>query len=450
MSNQTALETILDDCLARLAQGESIETCLAEYPQWAEELRPLLELGSLLHMMAVPAAQEAARQQGEERLKRRLRSRSRSGWLPALVSIPSQILSLWKDTITNFLEVFMMKKAFASLALVVALLFGSGALTAFASQNALPGDALYPVKTALEDARLALTSNHAAAARLALQLSERRVQELTALAQAGRFDDMQAAAQRLNAHLQTAAQSLEALARTNPTQANAVAVLLTQAQQSEQQVIASLQDAAPVAARPALNQAVAALQESGRAASAIQAQTAGADTQVAGMPAGSSMDSAAGTVEPGESITSTVGMTATETMEPGGTVTVTETMEAGENHEFESTITPTMTMTPTATMTATAAMTVTGTMEPTETPEPGEHGNATPMPSSTPQPTTVPSATPQPTVSPTPQPTTAPSATPTDDDNGGDDGEHNDGGDGEHGSLPAAPIVQVPALVWRS
>ncbi len=446
MSNQTALETILDDCLARLAQGESIETCLAEYPQWAEELRPLLELGSLLQMMAVPAAQEAARRQGEERLRRRLNPGGAGGTLPALVSIPSRILSWWKDTFTTFLEVFMMKKAFASLLLVVALLFGSGALTAFASQNALPGDALYPVKTALEDARLALTSDHAAAARLALQLSERRVQELTALAQAGRFDDMQAAALRLDAHLQTAAQSLEVLARTNPTQAGAVAVLLTQAQQSEQQVIASLQDAAPVAARPALNQVAAALQESGRAASAIRDQVAGADTQVAGMPAG--MDSATETVEPGESITSTVGMTATETIEPGETMTATETMEPGENenHEFEGTITATMTMTPTATMTATTTMTVTETMEPTETPEPGEHGTPTPMPSSTPQPT----------ISPTPQPTTAPSATPTDDDNDDDgehnDGEHNDDGDdGEHGSLPIAPpVVQVIAPAWRS
>ena len=35
-------DTILDECVDRVNRGESIEDCLAGYPEHAEELEPLL------------------------------------------------------------------------------------------------------------------------------------------------------------------------------------------------------------------------------------------------------------------------------------------------------------------------------------------------------------------------------------------------------------------------
>ncbi len=40
MSNK--LTIILDECLERIEKGESIETCLSEYPDMRRELEPLL------------------------------------------------------------------------------------------------------------------------------------------------------------------------------------------------------------------------------------------------------------------------------------------------------------------------------------------------------------------------------------------------------------------------
>ncbi|RMF41597.1 MAG: hypothetical protein D6755_12440, partial [Anaerolineae bacterium] len=349
MTDHSPLESILDECLARMQAGESLEACLESYPQWAEELRPLLELGTMLQTLAVPAAHESARTATEARIRTQAQTAPRP---VVILPLYARIRAGWQQILIVLKEMFIMKKAFTTLVLLVALLFGGGTLTAFASQSALPGDALYTVKTALEDARLSMTTSHASAARLALQLSERRVQELSALAQAGRYQDMQTATQRLQAHLQTAQQSLEVLAHSNPAQAQAIAVLLTKAQQSEQQVVASLESNAPVAARTAITQAKSALQDAARTASTINAQVAQTGNQT-----GSQMDE---TPPAGSTITTTVTTEPSDTPEPGETITPTVT------------VTATMTVTPTTTMTPTMTVTVTETAEPTETPEPTE------------------------------------------------------------------------------
>lgn len=46
--NHNALADILDECIDRLAAGESVEDCVARYPQHADELRGLLTTGSAL------------------------------------------------------------------------------------------------------------------------------------------------------------------------------------------------------------------------------------------------------------------------------------------------------------------------------------------------------------------------------------------------------------------
>jgi len=39
-----SLDEALDRCLTRLGEGSAdVDQCLAEYPEWASELRPLLE-----------------------------------------------------------------------------------------------------------------------------------------------------------------------------------------------------------------------------------------------------------------------------------------------------------------------------------------------------------------------------------------------------------------------
>lgn len=73
-------------------------------------------------------------------------------------------------------------------ALVLVLVFGSG--VSYAAENSLPGDALYAVKTAVnEPVRVALATNAEAKAEVQIELAERRIEEAATLAAEGRLDD---------------------------------------------------------------------------------------------------------------------------------------------------------------------------------------------------------------------------------------------------------------------
>ncbi len=73
------------------------------------------------------------------------------------------------------------------MAVVIAavLLFGGFAATAYASQDSLPNDALYGVKTFGENVRLSLASQGDDKLGLALEFAERRVEEMAALNELG-------------------------------------------------------------------------------------------------------------------------------------------------------------------------------------------------------------------------------------------------------------------------
>lgn len=73
-------------------------------------------------------------------------------------------------------------------ALVLVLVFGSG--VSYAAENALPGDALYAVKTYInEPAKVALATNAEAKAEVQIELAERRIEEAAILAAEGRLDE---------------------------------------------------------------------------------------------------------------------------------------------------------------------------------------------------------------------------------------------------------------------
>lgn len=73
-------------------------------------------------------------------------------------------------------------------ALVLVLVFGTG--VSYAAENALPGDALYTVKTYInEPAKVALATSAEAKAEVQIELAERRIEEAAVLAAEGRLDE---------------------------------------------------------------------------------------------------------------------------------------------------------------------------------------------------------------------------------------------------------------------
>jgi hypothetical protein len=68
---------------------------------------------------------------------------------------------------------------------ILVFLFGGAGATAFAARSALPGDALYPVKTGLENTRVALAGNEYVQAQLNMRFAELRLEELNAAVDEG-------------------------------------------------------------------------------------------------------------------------------------------------------------------------------------------------------------------------------------------------------------------------
>jgi len=113
----------------------------------------------------------------------------------------------------SFLALFRSRSIYAG-ALSLVLIVASGAQATFASEAALPGDILYPVKVALaEPVALALSSSGERKAELAARFASRRVDEAAALSTRGELDEETAddLAERFDEHVEVLAKETEAL-----------------------------------------------------------------------------------------------------------------------------------------------------------------------------------------------------------------------------------------------
>ncbi|MFQ5873641.1 MAG: DUF5667 domain-containing protein [Dehalococcoidia bacterium] len=93
---------------------------------------------------------------------------------------------------------------------VVLLLTGATTGVAYASDGAGPGDALYGVDTAIEQARLRLANNPSAQAELHLQFAAERIEEAAQKASRGDNENAQAALSAYGAEIASAAQLVAA------------------------------------------------------------------------------------------------------------------------------------------------------------------------------------------------------------------------------------------------
>jgi hypothetical protein len=156
------LEDIFNECLERVIAGESPESCLKDYPEWAAELRDMLGVSG----QVMRAAQSIeANPEFRARLKRQVlqatpaRAVPRTGW--------------WRVPVWA-----------TSLASAFIVLAGTGGAVLAAAGGSQPDQALYPVKLGFEQVQLALVpapEND----NLRLQLAETRALEIAYLAGKG-------------------------------------------------------------------------------------------------------------------------------------------------------------------------------------------------------------------------------------------------------------------------
>ena len=200
---------ILQDCLERLQQGqEDLETILARYPQQAEWLR--LELHARQWLEQQHTAFEP-RTGFVGASWRRLEAR-------LLQKPPRRSFALpWS---------FEVRRRWVSACLILLLLFQVSTVGMKLVQAApawLPGDFLYPLKTAYEEAGFLFTFSRAGDARLHIQSIRQRLLEMQSLMVEGRYDEIRAVAADFEFHVTQAVILVEGLDKRNPEQARILA-----------------------------------------------------------------------------------------------------------------------------------------------------------------------------------------------------------------------------------
>src|SRR4030065_287687 len=143
---------------------------------------------------------------------------------------------------------------------ILVFLFGGVSATALAAQSALPGDALYPVKTGLEQTRVALARDAYSEAQLYLQFAQRRLDEINALIQEGRFDDIATAAQEFEAYTNKAIAALQVVMAGDPDRAAALSQQVSTALVRYAQALKGVWVSVPETVKPAVEKAIFASQ----------------------------------------------------------------------------------------------------------------------------------------------------------------------------------------------
>ena len=181
MKKDTEFDNILDECLEKMLQGKSIEQCLADYPDHAAALEPMLRTASRTKMAANirprPEFKDRARHEFQAAIRDMETKSARShGFFPSL------------------------RPAWIALAALVAVIIAGGG-TVYAAGGALPDSPLYSIKMATESVRLFLTSSDIGKAELYAEFADERVEEIIRMADKGDVELAQESTNRLNEQL---------------------------------------------------------------------------------------------------------------------------------------------------------------------------------------------------------------------------------------------------------
>lgn len=261
VSFERSFERSLEHCLQQLARSDDIEAILRRYPQYADRLRPLLEMARAArrHYDAVPEP-PGGLAGGRERLLA-VAAQRRAQSAPAAPPAPPKTAA--RRGGRRWSLAFAMRLAVALLVVVLGAALVGGSVI-WAAGRSLPGDVLYPVKVALEDVRLSLVSAPEDQVDRSLQLIEKRVEEVQALVAAGQgIPD--AAVARMERHVDHA---LTQAARSSGEEMVGLLTRVAGRMRAAEGSLADLRPAAPPQAQANLARAVTVCRSGAEAAEA--------------------------------------------------------------------------------------------------------------------------------------------------------------------------------------
>jgi uncharacterized membrane protein YgcG len=147
--------------------------------------------------------------------------------------------------------------------LVAVLVFGGAGITAAAAQSAIPGDALYTVKTSIEQTRLSLAQDAGDRAQMKMAFAQRRLEEIAVLVEEGRYRDVGEAVLSFEADIHSAILELETVSRADPARAAGIALEITEALTRYAKTLSVMTASVPESVRPEVARALDTTQIAG-------------------------------------------------------------------------------------------------------------------------------------------------------------------------------------------
>jgi hypothetical protein len=163
------------------------------------------DLSQLLDQLgSTPPRNQAAVERGRQRFAAELQSltaaqRSRSRWVNWRIGLI--ITKIKRELPCHHPKRRLALTYVVAIILVAVLLFGGSGMTVLAAQSAIPGDALYSVKTSLEQTRFSMARDAGNRAELQIQYAGLRLQEIEKLIAAGRFQKVAPATLEFEGHI---------------------------------------------------------------------------------------------------------------------------------------------------------------------------------------------------------------------------------------------------------
>jgi len=167
-------EDILVQCIEDIKAGRaSIEDCLDRYPSMREQLESLLRIA--LEIREPPDVKPSPCFKVKARV-----------WLMDQIHERQPVTKWPWFRYSSWTKQIPLRRRFSMASIILVIVLALSALgggAAYAAQDSLPGDALYPVKLGTEQMRMMLPGNDIVKAERALSFAERRVGEIEALAE---------------------------------------------------------------------------------------------------------------------------------------------------------------------------------------------------------------------------------------------------------------------------
>ncbi len=200
MTKHQDISDVLEECLARMARGESVESCAERYPDRRAELVPLLRTSAAAMNAAASISHDpAAKRRGLRRLMEaaEAKGRARSG-------------AFW------WFRWPSLRKSLAVGLSAAVLMTATAWGTTMASSESVPGEPLYTVKRIRESISLMIPQSEMSRAERHVGLAVERGEEMGKLVVRGLYSEAERHVEQVEYHIRMTAGTVGINGHANP------------------------------------------------------------------------------------------------------------------------------------------------------------------------------------------------------------------------------------------